>query len=245
MLNYSHLLAAICCCLSAAAAAAPILAYTEDVPPLNYQENGQVKGFSTELLRLLAREAGLEVKIEVLPWLRAYAKVKDTPGTLLYTLVRTPERESQFQWVGPISPRRIYLYRLRERRDIRVSSLADLARYRNGALAGSAAAGQLAGLGLGEQLDLGRSDDADLKKLQLGRVDLVAMLDWSMQWQLRQQGLPASTLEPAWLLDGKQQYWFALNPRSPPDWAKKLQAALERVGADGRLQAIRRHYRDD
>ncbi|POZ61969.1 hypothetical protein C2I19_10975 [Chromobacterium alticapitis] len=218
-------------------------AFTEDVPPLNYLDHGRVKGFSTELLQLVAKEAGFELDIETLPWLRAYARARSTPGALLYTLVRTPERESQFQWVGPISPRRIYLYKLAERRDIRIASSAELARYRNGALAGSAAAKQLAEMGLsGDSLDIGHSDTSDLQKLVLGRLDMVAMLDWAMAWQLRQLHLPANTVEPAWLLDGKQQYWFALNPNSPPDWRKRLQSALDKIGADGRAQAIMRRY---
>lgn len=236
----------LCSLLSAPARADKLLAYTEDVPPLNYLENGRVKGFGTELLELVAKEAGFDLRVEVLPWLRAYAQVKNTPGSLLFTLVRTPERENQFLWVGPISPRRIYLYRLAERRDIHIAAPADLARYRNGALAGSAAAKQLAEMGLSsDSLDIGHSDTSDLQKLVLGRVDTVAMLDWAMAWQLRQLHLPADTVAPAWLLDGKQQYWFALNLNSPQSWDKRLQAALDRVGADGRLRAIQRRYLND
>ncbi|WP_236250782.1 substrate-binding periplasmic protein [Chromobacterium phragmitis] len=234
-------------CWAGCAPAAGLHAYTEDVPPLNYLEGGIVKGFSTELLRQAAREAGFDLTIEVLPWLRAYAKAKETPGGVLYTVVRTPEREAQFQWVGPIGPRRIYMFRLAERGDIHIGAASDLTRYRNGALAGSAAAGQLQALGLlpDRNLDLGQSDAVDLKKLQLKRVDMVAMLDWAMSWQLRQLKLRPSAVTAAWLLDGKQEYWFALNPATPPEQTARLQAALDKIRADGRLQAIRRRYRDD
>ncbi|MCD4484236.1 transporter substrate-binding domain-containing protein [Chromobacterium vaccinii] len=241
------MLALMAACWFGCAPAAELHAYTEDVPPLNYLDNGSVKGYSTEVLQLVAREAGLNLTIEVLPWLRAYAKARDTAGGLLYTVVRTPEREAQFQWVGPIGSRRIYMYRLDKRGDIRVDAASDLVRYRNGVLAGSASANQLQALGLqsGQNLDLGQSDAVNLKKLLLKRVDLVAMLDWAMAWQMRQQRLPEKNVSPAWLLDGKLQYWFALNPQTPPEQTARLQAALERVRADGRLQAIRRRYRDD
>ena len=62
---------------------------------------------------------------------------------------------------------------------------------------------------------------------------------------MRQQRLPEKNVSAVWLLDGKLRYWFALNPRTPPEQAARLQAALEKVCADGRLQAIRRRYRDD
>ncbi|WP_239690839.1 substrate-binding periplasmic protein [Chromobacterium sphagni] len=244
--NIAMLIAAACCC-SGTAAATDIHAYTEDVPPLNYLDGGSIKGYSTEVLRLVAKEAGLSLDIDALPWLRAYAKVEETPDTLLYTIVRTPEREQQFLWVGPIGPRRIYLYRLAARDDIRIASQNDLQRYHNGALAGSAAANQLAAQGLqsGSALDIGRSDATNLKKLQLGRLDLVAMLDWAMAWQLRLQREPEKSVTPALLLDGKREYWFALNRKTPPERIRRLQDALNRIRADGRLQAIRRHYRSD
>ena len=80
-------------------------------------------------------------------------------------MVRTPEREAQFQWVGPIGSRRSYMYRLDKRADIRVDAASDLTRYRNGVLAGSASANQLQALGLqnGQNLDMSQSDAVNLK----------------------------------------------------------------------------------
>ncbi|UTH74603.1 ABC transporter substrate-binding protein [Chromobacterium sp. IIBBL 290-4] len=238
---------ACACWILPAAAADELRAYTEEVPPLNYSENGKVKGFATDVLRMAAKDAGIRLRVESLPWLRALAIVKDTPNTLLYTTVRTPERESQFQWVGPISPRKIYLYRLRDNTEVEVAGLLDLARYRIGAMSGSAAANQLADLGFqaGGNLDLSRDDATNLKKLLLHRVELVAMLDWAMSWQLRQLHQPEQTVVPALLLDGKKQYWYALNRATPPELAKRLQASLDKIQADGRLQSLRLNYRND
>lgn len=241
------LLAALGACWALSAVAVDIHAYTEDVPPLNYVDKGKISGYSTEVLRLAAQEAGLSLSIEAQPWLRAYAAVQKSPNALLFTVVRTPEREAQFQWVGPIGPRRVYLYRLATRRDIRLRANDDLRRYRVGALAGSAAFNQLAAQGLMRdgQLDAGQDDAANLRKLLLDRIDLVAMLDWAMHWQLQALKLPQSTVAPARLLDGTGQYWFAFNAATPPERVQRLQKALNRITADGRLQQIRRRYLED
>ena len=47
-------------------------------------------------------------------------------NTLICSLARTPEREGLFEWVGPISERRILLYRHRDRIDINLKTPDDL-----------------------------------------------------------------------------------------------------------------------
>lgn len=226
------------------ARAGDLVAYTEQLPPLNYQDGAQISGFATDLLRMAAHDADLSLSIELQPWARAYRAVLDTPDSVIFSMTRTPEREPLFHWVGPISPRQIKLYRLNARRDITIQAEADLMRYTHGAMFESAAAKKLAGLGLqpGHGLDLGATDEITLKKLLLGRTDTVAMLDWAMAWQLKQQRLNPQLVRPIWLLDGGSQYWFALNRSTPLQKVKRLQAALNQINADGRMQALRQKY---
>ncbi len=224
--------------------ASDLVAYTEQLPPLNYQDGAQLTGFATDLLRMAAHDADLSLSIELQPWARAYRTVLETPDTLIFSMTRIHEREPLFYWVGPISPRQIKLYRLNARRDIRIQAEADLMRYSHGAMFESAAAKKLAGLGLqpGQGLDLGATDEITLKKLLLGRTDTVAMLDWAMAWQLKQQHLNPQLVRPIWLLDGGSQYWFALNRNTPLHKVKRLQAALNQISTDGRMQALRQKY---
>lgn len=224
--------------------ATDMTAYTEELPPLNYQDGGQVSGFATELLQAVMQQAGYSVDIQLMPWARAYRLVMEGPDRIIYSITRTPQREPLFHWVGPISPRQIKLYRLNSRSDIQINSEADLSRYKLGAMFESAAAQKLAGLGLApdQGLDLGASDAVTLKKLLQGQTELVAMLDWAMAWQLKQQGIEPRRVRPVWLLDGGHQYWFALSRATPVFKVRQLQAALNQVSADGRLQKLRQKY---
>lgn len=230
--------------LAQPANASDLAAYTEELPPLNFQDGAQVGGFATELLQLVAQQAGYRVDIQLQPWARAYRTVMEGPDRLIYSITRTPEREPLFYWVGPISPRQIKLYRLSSRNDIQIADEQDLLRYSHGAMFESAAAKKLAGLGLqpGKGLDLGASDEVTLKKLMLGRTDMVAMLDWAMAWQLKEQHIDPRRVRPVWLLDGSSQYWFALNRDTPLHKVKRLQAALNQISTDGRLQKLRQKY---
>lgn len=223
---------------------ADLSAYTEELPPLSYTDKGHVTGFSSDLLNAVARHAGLGITQSVRPWARASTTVRNTPDSLLFTTVRTPEREHLYLWVGPIAPRNLLLYRKRGNPATPLRTTGDLARLRTGALFESASARRLQAMGLkpGEELDLAASDEANLEKLLKGRVDLVAMLDWSMLWQLQQTGLPHGSVMPVAILDDRQQYWFALNKHTSPAKVRKLKAGLAATIRSGELAALRQHY---
>lgn len=224
--------------------ASPLIAYTEELPPLNFLQQDKVSGFSSELLQAMADKAAIPLSQQLLPWARGYAMTQSTPGSLLFSMVRTPERENLFRWVGPIGARRIYLYRLARRKDIQLRDIEQLKQLRTSTLFESATQKRLLELGLrlGEQQDSGRSDAVNLGKLQLGRVDLVAMLDWAMAWQLQQAGLDARQVQAVALLDDQHQYWYALNRQMPDDTVRRLQAALDALQKSGFTERLRQKY---
>jgi len=160
--------------------------------------------------------------------------------------VRTPEREHQYRWVGPISPRRILVYRLRHRTDVRPASLKQLNGLRLGVSRDSAAARQLLADGLRpeQELELGLDDATNLRKLLAGRMDLIVMLDWAAAWHLRELKLPYSTLTPVLSMDVDKAYWFGLPADSDPAVARRLQVALDRLRRDGRYERLRQQYFD-
>lgn len=219
-------------------------AYTENLAPLNYEQGGQARGFSVELLRLMATEAGLDLNIQVLPWVRAKSVAAQETGSLLFTLTRLPERESQYQWVGPVGPRRIHIYKLSQRSKVQASNLAGLGGYRIGVVRESAVARQLLAEGLNEkrQIIWARDDETNLRMLLAGRMDAIAMLDWAALWHLRRMGLPPSTLQPLFTYSASPDYWFGLHPQSDPGLRLKLQSALDRLKRDGRYDALLRQY---
>jgi polar amino acid transport system substrate-binding protein len=106
---------AAACVASAARADEGIEAVTEEMAPYNMTENGQVTGFSTEIVRAVMKEAGIEAPIQVMPWARAYDQAISVPNVLIYSIARTPDREHLFEWIGPVAPTSWYLYSLAER----------------------------------------------------------------------------------------------------------------------------------
>ena len=220
--------------------------FTENLPPLNYQdETGTAQGFSVDLLRLMAAAAGLPLELQVMPWQRTVQMAEATPGSVLFSLTRTPEREAQFHWVGPIAQRRILIYKLASRTDLRLSQLSDLgAHQRIGVVRDSAADKQLqaAGLKPGVQLEHGLDDATNVRKLLAGRMEFIVLLDWAAAWNMRQLKLPYATLQPALEQDATRSYWFGLRPDTDPALLKRLQAELDALKRDGRYERLRQRY---
>ncbi|WP_431264494.1 substrate-binding periplasmic protein [Roseateles chitinivorans] len=229
-----------------AAGPAELVAFTENLPPLNHAEHGEARGFSTELLKMVAADAGLPLRVQVLPWQRSVQEAGRRADSVLFSLTRTPERETQYRWVGPISPRRILVYRLSHRADVRPPSLKQLGGLRMGVTRDSAAARQLIAEGLRPEveLELAIDDATNLRKLLAGRMDLIVMLDWAAAWHLRELKLPYATLTPVLPMDVDKSYWYGLPADSDPALARRLQTALDRIRRDGRYERLRQRYFD-
>lgn len=221
-----------------------LLGLTENLPPLNYQDESGPQGFSVELLRLMAAGAGLALQLQVLPWMRAVQMADTQPASVLFSLTRTPEREAQFQWVGPIAQRRILIYRLASRDDLRLNQLGDLGGFKIGVVRDSAADRQLqaAGLKPGAQLEHGLDDATNVRKLLASRMEFVALLDWAAAWNLRQMKLPYATLQPVMEQDTSRSYWYGLRLDADAALVRRLQAELDAIKRDGRYERLRQRY---
>jgi polar amino acid transport system substrate-binding protein len=227
-------------CLLQAHASEQLNALTEYLPPLNYEQDGKVTGFSSELLDLIAHDAGISINKEILPWPRAYHRAKKEANTLIYSMVRTPEREAQFQWVGPISSRRIMLYKLANRKDIVIKKLDDARAYQIGVVRESESSKNLMRLGF-DKLDLATDDENNMRKFKYGRVDLLLSLDWAAAYNAKKLGI-ADKIVPVQLLMNQANYWFGMSKQTDPAIVRKMNLALNKIRKDGRLDKLRQQY---
>ena len=84
---------------------------TEDWAPYNYEENGVITGFSVEIVQAIMGELGETHSIAIYPGARGQSMLDNLPNILSFSLFRTPERESLYKWIGPISKEAIYFYK--------------------------------------------------------------------------------------------------------------------------------------
>jgi len=88
--------------LAGAAQAATLTLLTDENPPFSFQDGKNVAGVATEVVREMAKRAGVDISITVADLSESYSSTQAATDTCLYALARAPDREALFKWVGPL-----------------------------------------------------------------------------------------------------------------------------------------------
>jgi polar amino acid transport system substrate-binding protein len=220
----------------AAAGETPLQLATEDSPPMNYMQNGQITGQATDLIRAFAERAGVPIDIELLPWLRAYQGALDHPNSCVYSTTMSEERKALFKWVGPIGQNEWIIY-ARSDSPIVLHSVEDAKPFELGVYNGDVRVSYFEELG-GYHLSIAPDFIGAVRQLSAGHSDLLAG-DRSVQFFAKREGI--TNLKPL-LVIKRVPVGLACNRAVPDVTIAKLQAALDAIEADGKAEEIRRVY---
>lgn len=232
-------LALVLASASGMAGAAPALhIVTESSPPASMlAADGSVIGSGTEKVREILKRAGVEYKIELLPWKRAYTQALENPDTCIYSTTRTPEREKLFQWIGPTDEGEWVLLG-RADRQYGLKTLEDARRLRIGTYNGDARDEYLRARGF--LVDPAPNDKVNPQKLMMNRIDL-----WAVSVR---KGVPrlenskwAGKIVPV-LVFNQIKVYLACNPGVPAEVVSRMNAAMETMVKDGTARRIALKY---
>lgn len=227
------------------AALEPWIAATEIWPPYNYPDAvGNPTGYSTEVVRLILRKAHIAAEIQMIPWTNAYVMAKTRPNTLLFTVLRKPERDGLFTWVGPIAPSSLFFFKLATRTDVEVNSIRDATRYQLGIAreGGFEMVAKTLGFEVGLNLDVCSDDEAVVWKLTNRRIDLIIDTELSAAYRASTVG-SENTLAKLSQLDQGVGHYLAISKGSDPEVVSALQSAFIDVKRSGAIDAVYQQYR--
>jgi polar amino acid transport system substrate-binding protein len=112
--------------------AAAIHYFTENYPPFNYEQETLLYGVSVDILDALFEKLEIPLNREdvmLKTWSEGYNTVLNTSQTALFSMVRAPERESLFKWVGPIAPHKDVLI-AKKSAAIAIGTASDIPNYK-------------------------------------------------------------------------------------------------------------------
>ena len=213
---------------------------TEEFPPFNYTDNGNLTGVTTEVVREIARRLEIANHIQVLPWARGYQRLCNEPDVVLFTTARTPERESQFQWVGPLYAFRLGFYAIKGA-PLRIDSLeaakkvSAIATYKN-----DFREQILKSLGF-SNLDSSKDPKSNIRKLVSGRVDLWFFDNIGVPKVARAAGIDPDRIKLVYTHQQHESY-IAISKQTSPEISRRWQAALDEMKADGTFWWLARKW---
>jgi len=213
---------------------------TEDYPPSNYLENGQLKGVAVDLMKALWKQMGVaEQPIEVINWARGYQRALAAPNTVLFAMTRNAEREHQFQWVGPINHGLYCLYGLASRK-LRLASVKDADAHRVGVLREDAGYKFLIEGGVAEaRMEKVAHVLQLIQMLDAGHVDLICLPADSMNSFLVQQKGDRKRFATVMVVHRSALY-YAFSKETPPKLVRRFQEALDKL--EGERKRIVKRY---
>ncbi len=237
----------LACASQSSIAASALRGVTEEMPPFNMTQNGEVTGMATEVVQAVLHQAALEAPLRSMPWARAYDLAQHNSNVLIYSIVRTPQREPLFHWVGVIAPTRWALFSL-ARQPIELRSLEDARRYQVATVKEDAGEQFLLAhqFALGVSLQSNTRYELNYEKLKQGHVDLWIANELNARYIVREAGDNPDDLITEALhlpeLGGGDGMYLAVSLGTPLATVERLRRALSTVRANGTYADIARKW---
>ena len=213
---------------------------TENLPPLNYLENGTLVGPSVEIVQEIQRRIGSAEKIHVYPWARAYKIALDKENIVLFGTTQTKQRQNLFKWVGPLAIKRDVLL-ARKGAQISIKNLEDAKKVtRIGTLRDDTREQLLKREGF-KNLESVSDEQKNAQKLAMGRIDLWAYKVPGYTTVCRLAGVDPDDFEEVYHLR-KIAVSIAFSKSTADAVVAQWDSAFRAMEADGTLQKIREKW---
>ncbi|WP_283708843.1 substrate-binding periplasmic protein [Pseudoalteromonas prydzensis] len=239
-LVFSFIFAAFC-------SAKPLITiYTEQFPPYNFSNKGQLQGINLDITRTLCERVQVECKFELLPWTRAYNLVQKKPLSGLVSTARTAEREELFYWVGPLVSSRTFFYRLTSNDHINPTNLSEVSAYTLGVVRGNIYAELVEGIGFEKDKNLLKvSHHYEYMNLFFkNKIDLILGSELTLDYQLQQFGHGGKEVVKLVELpvDAVKGNYLVFNKAVPLDVVERFNHQLQLLKEQDNLATYRNRY---
>jgi polar amino acid transport system substrate-binding protein len=203
---------------------------TEEWAPFNYAKDGVPSGISVEILEAIFRTMRVNrtrADVHIVPLSEGFRQAQGN-NTVLFSIVKSPEREPLYQWAGPFTKARFVVYAPVSRK-ITISSPADLNRYRIGTVKGTIENTLLANEGVNSsQITSGMVPEDLIRMLDEGQIDLWATGDVTGRYELKVAGVNPDAYEIVHTMS-ENDFYFIFSRDVPKGLVSAFSDAIETV----------------
>jgi len=206
---------------------------TEHLAPFQISDNHELVGGTVgiEMLQLLD-EILPENTIEVLPWARAYQIALERPNTIIFSLVRTPEREGEFIWIGKIAHVPMELVALKASKLPVIKTLSELSNVQIGVKRLDAVTVWLASKGLKFDKELVEivNTFSTMLMLERGRIEVIPSTPQVIDFYCKETGCKKSDFKTIYTIEElSQEFYLAVSLGTDEDLVKQLKAEFPQL----------------
>lgn len=221
-----------------------IVLMAELLPPFQYyNENEKLTGISIEIIEGIKTIVKCDNPIKIVPWTRGLKITKKRKNNALFSMLRTPDREKQFKWVGPLVEFSVVFFKKTDS-PITLNSVEDAKKVKKVGVTKNVANHEML-LAMGfKNLDVIQSgaDEKNIKKVVKGRIDLWPTTYFGGLYNAKNLGFEGM-IEPITdfpVFEG--HLYLAFNSKTEDRIIKKWQIALDRLKSDGTHNRILSKY---
>lgn len=197
-----------------------------------------VTGMVADKVRAVLDRSHVAYEIVPLPWKRAYAKALGRPDGCVFPTTRTPDREQEFKWMGPVAEAS-WVLMARADRHFKFDNLEQTRGLRIGTYHGDARDHFLRERGM--TVEAASNDMLNIAKLLQGRIDL-----WAASVRSDLIGAPPGLdkhIVPV-LEFHRSGLYLACNRAVPDSVVERINAEFQAMQRDGTMRRIERKYRN-
>ncbi|AZZ95646.1 transporter substrate-binding domain-containing protein [Pseudoalteromonas sp. R3] len=217
----------------------------EDLPPYHFLDTDEKPtGALVEIAQQLLTETGLKGSIEIMPMARALHEMREHNNTLMLSWLKTPERATQYRFLGIMCHAQAYLIGLKER-EFSLHDLNSARQYRVSTIRGYYSERFLRAAGYSEEHELVLVSHYQTlwQMLFKGRTDLVLTNAQTINKELSALGLPAEQVERKLAVTAfPSELHLATRLDFDQEQAELLKAALAKLKDSGKYQQILTHW---
>ncbi len=214
---------------------------TENWRPYNYQDpvTKEVKGVSTAILKQVLNHMKINYKIKVQSWNRSYQNALNDKNVLIYTIIRTPQREKLFKWVRPLAHAGVSsLYKLKTNKELRLRNLKEAREFNGNILTNTNSMDHIWLEANGfTNLDIAPDVEASIKKIFYGRAPLIIFNNSNIDEEFANAGFDVKDVELVLPLFQTPPY-MALSLSTDNDILIKIQNSYDELLAAGKIKLI-------
>jgi len=217
---------------------------TFEFPPLEYSENNkEQKGIAVEIVRLVMKNLGHTVTIDIYPWERSIRMAKEGHTDALFTAYRTPEREVFLDYSNEVLvPQIVALY----------IKKGDSFTYNGNihALSGKKI-GTMSTISYGTLLDRERKNlqtitsytlESNFRMLERGNLDIVISNIYTGDYTLVKSGQSDKIIRVTPEIERIASYIAFSKKKNRKDLRDQFDKELKRIKATGEYDVIFRKY---